>query len=146
MTPPHRLARHPCPITYERNCPANEGYNACHLTLSSEVPARCPLPLTKTGYLSHFTDPALIDEAGGPVAFVTAAIDEAAEKQAWKAYEQESRQMALSKITPFIHFKIYPLHCDQNTDRIPAPLNFNSVYKLQFSIGDSFVSHSKTEI
>lgn len=82
-------------ITYERNWLAIGGYNPCHLTLTSEVPARCPLPLTETGYLSHFTDPELVEDAGGPVAFVTAALDEAAEKQAWKTHEQDSLQMAL---------------------------------------------------
>jgi hypothetical protein len=82
-------------ITYERNWLAIEGYNPCHLTLTSEVPARCPLPLTETGYLSHFTDPALIDAAGGPVVYVVAELEAAATSPQWRAQEQDTRQLAL---------------------------------------------------
>ena len=82
-------------ITYERNWLAIEGHNPCHLTLTSEVPARCPLPLTETGYLSHFTDPALVDEAGGPVEFVVAALDMAATSGDWQRLEADAQQMKL---------------------------------------------------
>ncbi|MCD7109402.1 hypothetical protein LRX75_10130 [Rhizobium sp. DKSPLA3] len=82
-------------ITYERNWLAIKGYNPCHLTLTSEVPARCPLPLTETGFLSHFTDPALVDEAGGPVAFVIAALDAAASSGNWRKQELDTRQLVL---------------------------------------------------
>ncbi|MCD7111807.1 hypothetical protein LRX75_22530 [Rhizobium sp. DKSPLA3] len=82
-------------ITYECNWLAIGGYNPCHLTLTSEVPARCPLPLAETGFLSHFTDPELVNEAGGSVAFVTAALDAAAQSGSWQLQEEESRQLAL---------------------------------------------------
>lgn len=82
-------------ITYERNWLAIEGYNPCHLTITSELPERCALPVTGTGFLSHFTDPTLVDAAGGPVAFVTAELDAASKSQKWLEQEMEVRQLAL---------------------------------------------------
>ena len=43
-------------VTYKRLCLRNAGYDACHVTLTSITPSRCPLPVTETGYASHFVD------------------------------------------------------------------------------------------
>ena len=58
-------------------------------------PARVPLPVTETGYRSHFTSPEEIAEAGGPVPFIRAALDDAAKDPAWKAHEAAARQYSL---------------------------------------------------
>ena len=46
------------------------GYPLAHLEIESVAPAKAPLPMTETGYRSHFSGAPLIDEEGGPVAFV----------------------------------------------------------------------------
>ena len=38
--------------------------------LESVEPHRAPLPITASGYLSWFTSPALVQDSGGPIAFV----------------------------------------------------------------------------
>jgi hypothetical protein len=82
-------------VTYERDWLNIEGYSPCHLTLKALVPGHSPLPLTETGYKSHFTDPSLVDAAGGPVAYVVTELDEAAKCPEWIAYEADSRQLTL---------------------------------------------------
>lgn len=67
----------------------------CHFDIEAVASERTPLPITETGYRSHFANPVEIDEAGGPVAFVTAWLDAAAQAPAWKEKEQASRQLAL---------------------------------------------------
>lgn len=66
-----------------------------HLELSTLDPERAPLPMTETGYRSHFTPATVIAEAGGPVAFVRAWLDHAAASKAWKNEEGTARQMTL---------------------------------------------------
>lgn len=82
-------------ITYEKNWLVMEGYSPCHLTICSVVPHRAELPITETGYKSHFTDPAFIDQAGGAVAYVIAELDAAAKSRKWITAEADSRQLAL---------------------------------------------------
>lgn len=61
------------------------GHPLAHLELEAVAPKRARLPLTGTGYRSHFTAPALIEAAGGPVAFVERALDEAAaQNEGWR--------------------------------------------------------------
>jgi hypothetical protein len=47
------------------------GYPLAHI----EIRGPCPLPITETGYRSHFTRPDLVDAEGGPVALVLAWLD-----------------------------------------------------------------------
>lgn len=82
-------------ITYERNWLRIDGYAPCHLTLRSVRPEHEPLPLTRTGYRSHFTDPAYIDEAGGPVAYVLQELEAAAKGREWGAQKTDSSQLEL---------------------------------------------------
>lgn len=67
----------------------------CHFDIRTLVPERAPLPFTETGYRSHFDDPAAIEVAGGPVAFVLAWLDHAARDPAWKEREAAGRQLSL---------------------------------------------------
>ncbi|WBY08956.1 hypothetical protein PIB19_06045 [Sphingomonas sp. 7/4-4] len=64
-----------------------------HLEIRSITSERAPLPITETGYRSHFHQPGTIEAHGGDVmAQVTAWLDEEAAKPAWLAYVEASRQ------------------------------------------------------
>lgn len=54
-----------------------------------------PLPMTETGYRSHFTNAGVIDAEGGPVEFVRAWLDHAAQSPEWKAAEAKHQQLSL---------------------------------------------------
>ncbi len=67
-----------------------------HLEIRSINPERAPLPITETGYLSHYHEIGEIEELGGDVvAQIIAWLDEMATKSAWKAYVEASRQYTL---------------------------------------------------
>lgn len=64
-----------------------------HLAIRSIAPRNAPLPITSTGYRSHFHQPGTIEAHGGDVvAQVTAWLDEEAAKPEWRAYRDASRQ------------------------------------------------------
>lgn len=71
------------------------GMRVAHLQLRSVEPLRAPLPVTETGYRSHFINRDQIAELGGPVAYTESWLDQAAMSDAWRAYEQASRQLSL---------------------------------------------------
>lgn len=54
-----------------------------HLEIESIRPKRAPLPITETGYRSHFIPALDLINAGGPVTFVTAWIEQEAKSKAW---------------------------------------------------------------
>ncbi|MDI7774673.1 hypothetical protein [Asticcacaulis sp. EMRT-3] len=66
-----------------------------HLQVESITPARSPLPITETGYRSHFVHPSAIDELGGPVAYVLAWLDQAARNEGWRAHQNAAAQLSL---------------------------------------------------
>ena len=66
---------------------------ADHLAIESEGRAR--LPFTETGYRSHFLSGEELAATGGPVAYVTAWLDDAARSAEWKAHVAASRQLSL---------------------------------------------------
>lgn len=76
-------------ITYERQRFVN------HIQLETAKPARAPLPITQTGYLSSFVSTGLIDDAGGPDLYVETLLDRAASGKAWIEIEPAIRQYAL---------------------------------------------------
>lgn len=85
-------------ITFERDwlsITREHDLAASHLTVTSVQPKRAPLPITETGYRSHFLHFEDIDEAGGPVAYVEAWIDQTARSREWTSYEESSRQLSL---------------------------------------------------
>ncbi|WP_298307625.1 hypothetical protein [uncultured Erythrobacter sp.] len=64
-----------------------------HLEIWSINPDRAPLPITETGYFSHYHP---IEELGGDVVVqVIAWLDEEAAKPAWKACVEAIRQYSL---------------------------------------------------
>ena len=76
------------------NMPAS-GYDTAHIEVLSIDPERAPLPITETGYKSHFTSAATVAAYGGPVALVQRWLEEEAKSPAWKVHEAQSRQMSL---------------------------------------------------
>lgn len=64
-----------------------------HLEIRSVKPERAPLPITSTGYRSHFHTPGTIEAHGGDVtAQVIAWLDEEATKPEWRQQAEASRQ------------------------------------------------------
>lgn len=83
-------------VSYEAQWLGSDGpFSSAHLQLNVIEPEGAILPVTETGYRSHFTDRAIIEEAGGPVAFVKAWLDCEANSQDWKNKEAAARQMTL---------------------------------------------------
>jgi len=71
------------------------GYSLSHLQVRTIQPNRGPLPLTETGYFSHFDRPENIEARGGPDNFVRAWLDEAAQSPEWKKQQKNQRQLSL---------------------------------------------------
>jgi hypothetical protein len=64
-----------------------------HLDIRSVRPERAPLPITGTGYLSHFMQPGTVEAQGGDVeAQVLSWLNEAAIDREWLSYVESSRQ------------------------------------------------------
>ncbi len=64
-----------------------------HLEIRSIVPPRAPLPITETGYKSHFHECSTVEANGGDVvALVKAWLDDEAAKPEWRRYEHASKQ------------------------------------------------------
>ncbi|WP_244537176.1 hypothetical protein [Methylobacterium pseudosasicola] len=66
-----------------------------HLQIESIDPHRAPLPITASGYLSWFMSPALVQDSGGPVAFVLRWLDAEAFGTVWTQAETDRRQLSL---------------------------------------------------
>lgn len=54
-----------------------------HIEVESITPKKAPLPITETGYRWHFLAALELINAGGPVTFVTAWIEQEAKGKAW---------------------------------------------------------------
>jgi len=71
------------------------GYPLAHLDVESMLPSKAPLPITETGYRSHFDRPENIEVHGGPVTFVLEWLDHEAESSKWTKQQTEQRQLSL---------------------------------------------------
>lgn len=71
------------------------GHALAQLEIRSLAPEREPLPITETGYLSHFTARNIIEDAGGPAALVLAWLDHFAQSPVWKAKQISRQQLDL---------------------------------------------------
>ena len=69
-------------------------FNAiAHLEIRSIAPEGAPLPITSTGYRSHFHPIGTVEAHGGDVvAQVTAWLDEEALRAEWQAHVNRSKQ------------------------------------------------------
>ena len=70
-------------------------YDTAHLEIESIAPERAHLPITETGYRSHFTSPDTVAAYGGPVAFVEAWLETESQAPDWRREEQQRRQLTL---------------------------------------------------
>lgn len=66
-----------------------------HLQVRCLQPERAALPITETGYRSHFVADADVVDQGGPVAYVQSWLDDAATSKAWKNKQDAARQYVL---------------------------------------------------
>ena len=66
-----------------------------HLQVETLEPQRAPLPITETGYRSHFIAKDQIADHGGPETFVQSWLDTAATSRGWIDQEAAIRQYAL---------------------------------------------------
>ncbi|NBA98558.1 hypothetical protein [Pseudomonas sp. R5(2019)] len=69
------------------------GYALSHLQISAAE--RAPLPISATGYVSHFERADNIEAEGGAVAYVQAWLEHAAQSPAWIEAQQKARQLSL---------------------------------------------------
>ena len=70
-------------------------FHMAHIEIESIEPVRAVLPITETGYRSHFVPERDVIAGGGALAYVEAALDDAASCRSWKIREQEARQYSL---------------------------------------------------
>jgi hypothetical protein len=70
-------------------------FATAHLEIRSEEPSNAALPVTETGYRSHFIARGAVEQTGGPVAYARAWLDDAAKTPAWKRRQEASRQLSL---------------------------------------------------
>ncbi|MEM8528621.1 MAG: hypothetical protein AAF806_11680 [Bacteroidota bacterium] len=80
-------------VTYKPNHGSFGNYRLAHLAIQSEN--KKPLPITETGYRSHFTEAADIEAYETPIDFVEAWLEHEAQSKEWKAYEADLRQFKL---------------------------------------------------
>lgn len=66
-----------------------------HLTITAITPERAPLPITETGFLSHFLARGEVEAAGGPEAYVRAWLDQMAQSREWRRHVEASQQLSL---------------------------------------------------
>lgn len=66
---------------------------AAHLEIESICPERAPLPITDSGYRSHFHQSGVFEDRGGDVvAQVIAWLNEKANDSAWRLRHEKARQ------------------------------------------------------
>ncbi len=71
------------------------GDDLAHIQVRSIHPTDAPLPITETGYRSHFIAASAIADAGGPFAFVDTWLTVESDSRAWREREQSARQLSL---------------------------------------------------
>jgi hypothetical protein len=85
-------------VTWERNWLniGREGdRDVAHLVIQSVNPLDAPLPITGTGYRSHFTNEQTVMALGGPVAFVEAWLEAESQLPDWHDAEAARQQLTL---------------------------------------------------
>lgn len=82
-------------VTYEAHWMNSKSLDYAHLQVESITPARAPLPVTETGYRSHFLSKWEIEDAGGPPAYVRQWLDYTAASKTWQVYQEQCRQFTL---------------------------------------------------
>ena len=71
-----------------------------HIEIIVQRPKGAPLPITQSGYCSHFLDQDQLATAGGPVRFFQEWIEREARSKTWHQIDFRSRQGDLFAVTP----------------------------------------------
>lgn len=71
------------------------GINMVHIELRTVKPAKAPLPVTESGYRSHFEHAEAVAEYESVTAYVLAWLDHEAQKSSWQVTENEARRYSL---------------------------------------------------
>ena len=83
-------------ISWEANwLNISSGIDMAHLEIETVYLARAKLPITETGYLSHFISPSTVETFGGPRAYVEAWLETESQAPDWRKTDIEQRQYAL---------------------------------------------------
>jgi hypothetical protein len=86
-------------VIYEANWLGLNGrfpeFARAHLEVRAVRPDGAKLPITETGYRSHFVPPGDVVEAGGPVAYVLTWLDTAAQSVDWRRHVVTGQQLSL---------------------------------------------------
>ena len=77
------------------NVASHNGEAMSHIEIRTLKPDKAALPITETGYKSHFTPKGNIDEYETPAAFVKEWLDYEAQSEDWKVARENDRQMSL---------------------------------------------------
>lgn len=70
------------------------GAPVARLQVRSLTPDRSALPISETGYRSHFPLPATVTAMGGPLSYVRAWLDDAARSPEWTDWQESARQLS----------------------------------------------------
>ena len=81
-----------CRVRHTRDY-ISEGWS--HIEIIVLNPKDAPLPITQTGYLSHFIDADDLTKVGGPVAFFLTWLDRESKTATWAKAEFKWRQLEL---------------------------------------------------
>jgi hypothetical protein len=83
-------------VAYQPNWLGGASHLAvAHFDITTIEPPRAPLPITETGYRSHFLHPDEVAAHGGPEAFVKAWLDAKAQHVGWKTVHAANQQLDL---------------------------------------------------
>ncbi len=74
---------------------SHNGEAMSHIEIQTLKPVKAALPITETGYKSHFTPKGNIDEYETPAAFVKEWLDYEAQSEDWKVAQENDRQLSL---------------------------------------------------
>lgn len=74
---------------------SHTGEAMSHIEIRAVKPEKAALPITETGYKSHFTPKGNIDKYENPVVFVKEWLEYEAQSEEWKVAQENARQMSL---------------------------------------------------
>lgn len=85
----------PVTVHYKADCSRAYRKSFGYRLAKLEIISAEPLPITETGYRSHFIRADYVEGYGGPVEFVRQWLDSAAQSPEWQKYIRFSRQLTL---------------------------------------------------
>lgn len=73
----------------------DDGRSLAHLEVQSIKPPRAPLPITETGYRSHFIEVDEVENFGGPASYVDAWFHDITSRKPVRSGAAQSPQLSL---------------------------------------------------